>query len=46
MVSRWVNIEDDREIFYSIVDEELENIGDVSAMDIDVYDDDCEEEDV
>ena len=41
-----VKIEDGRYIVDAIVDEELENIDDVSAMDIDVYDDDGEEEDV
>ena len=40
MVSTWVNIEDDREIVDAIFDEDLENIDDVSAIDIDVYDDD------
>ena len=45
MVSTRFNIEDDREIFDAIVDEELENIDDVSEIDIDVYDDYCEEED-
>ena len=43
-VSTWVNIEDRGETVDSIFDEELENIDDVSAMDIDVYDDGCEEE--
>ena len=46
MVSTGVNIEDDREIVDAMVGEELENIDDVSAMDIDVCDDDCEEEDI
>ena len=41
MVNTWVNIEDDREIVGAFVDEELENIDDVSEMDIDVYDDVC-----
>ena len=44
MVSTWVNIVYDREIVDAIVDEELENLDDVSAIDIDVYDDYCEEE--
>ena len=43
MVSTWVNIEDDRDIVDAIVDEQLENIDDVSEINIDVYDDDCEE---
>ena len=46
MVITWVNTEDDRDIVDAIVDEELENIDDVSAMDIDVYDEDCKEEDI
>ena len=46
MVSTRIKIEDDRDIFYAIVDEELENIDDVSEMDIDVYDDYCEQEDI
>ena len=46
VVSTWVEIEYDREIVNAIVDEELENIDDVSAMNIDVYDDDYEEEDI
>ena len=46
MVSTRIKIEDDRDIFYAIVDEELENLDDVSAMDIDVYDDYCEEKDI
>ena len=46
MVSTWVNIEDDREIVGDIVHKEWENIYDVSAMDIDVYDDYIEEEDI
>ena len=41
MVSTWVNIEYDREIVDSIVDEELENLDDVLEMDIDVFDDYC-----
>ena len=48
MVNTWINIEDDREIVDSIVDsivdEELENFDDFSAINSDVYDDDCEEE--
>ena len=46
MVSTWVNIEDDREIVDAIVVEELKNHDDVSAMDIDVYNDDFEVEDI
>ena len=42
MVSKWVNIKDDREIFDTIVDEELKNIDDVSSMNIDAYGDDYE----
>ena len=34
MVGTWVNIEDDRDIVYAIVDEELENLYDVSEMGI------------
>ena len=46
MVSKWVNIEDDMDIFDSIADGELENLDGVSAIDIGVYDDDCEEDDI
>ena len=46
MVSTWVIIEDDRDIVDAIVDEKLENPDDVSAMNIDVYDDDFEKEDI
>ena len=46
MVSTQVDIEDDIDIFDIIVDEELENIDYLSAMDIGVYDDDCEEDDI
>ena len=46
MVSTWVNIDDDREIVDAIVDEYLENIDYVSAIDIDFYADDGEEEDI
>ena len=42
MVSKWVNIKDDREIFDTIVDEELKNIDDVSSMNIDAYGGDYE----
>ena len=34
MLSTWVDIEDDREILDSIVDEELENLDIFSAMDL------------
>ena len=46
MVITWVKIEDDREIVDGIFDGDLEIIDYVSAMDIDVYDEDCEEEDI
>ena len=45
-VGTWVNIEYNRESVDAIFDKKLENIDDVSAMVIDVYDDDCEEEDI
>ena len=38
MVITWVNIEDYGEIVDAIVDEDLENLDDVSTTDIDVYD--------
>ena len=43
MLSIWVNIWDERESVDAIFDEYLENIDDVSGMNIDIYDDDCEE---
>ena len=46
MVILWVNIEDDKYIVYYIGDEELENIDDLSAMDIYAYETDYEEEDI
>ena len=46
MLSIWVNIWDERESVDAIFDEYLENIDDVSAIDIDVYYDDCEKEDI
>ena len=42
MVSTWVKIEDYRKIVGAILDEELKNLEDISEMDIDVYDDDCD----
>ena len=39
---KWVNIEDDRKIVDAIVNKELKSLDDVSAMDINVYDDDFE----
>ena len=46
MVITWFNIEDNNEIADEIIDEELENLDDVSAIDIDFYDDDGKEYDI
>ena len=46
MVSTWFIIEDDNEIADDIIDEELENLDDVSAIDNDFYDDDGKEYDI
>ena len=46
MVSTWVDIEGVTEIVDALVDEELENIDDVSEIDIDVYYYNFEKEDI